>query len=150
MQVTHFRHLLKAHLFGWWCGTRFRFLDVMHWLIYLIANIPVVRSHGSLLNITADISTCHAYHELSILYNTALWQCNVCLAQLTEWQGKHTRQNCQSCTKYLLGVPLLATAEWENGCVSMGTLPILKHSKRPLTSLQINNHTDCICNKFTH
>lgn len=34
----------------------------------------------------------------------------------------------------LLGVTLLAGDEWEKGWLSMGTLPILKHSKRPLIS----------------
>jgi len=37
---------------------------------------------------------------------------------------------------------LLAGDEWEKGWLSMGTLPILKHSKRPLISLQIHNHTE--------
>jgi len=50
----------------------------------------------------------------------------------------HTQPNA---AMYLFGVTLLAEDEWEKDWVSTGTLPILKHSERPLISLQINNHT---------
>jgi len=52
-------------------------------------------------------------------------------------------------TKYLFGVTELAEDEWEKDWDSMGTLPILKHSKRPLISLQINNHTEYLQKKLS-